>query len=712
MTIPFLDIFKRVKARFRQAAVRPVTPPARGVPVEKKPSSERLSKTVMPNKARPATAAPDAYRGAGAAAPNTKLPESGLRMGGKRDLPPAVALALQPKVERAISLKLSDFLEQVPKGFLKSADTFNTNRRILLKASEIEKGMATGRPAVSMATIYEQAPEIFMHSLPAGDATDVELPLDKVMEQFQSVHVREDQERDQDVPQLETPFLQVTIEDTERFGTTVAALQTSAHPPVKVEPATAKTLSTAEPEPVARETAASPTSQPRGIPLDPPVSRLPKQPPVPQPESAGATRIPFQLPPSGAGASALEKVPASSGPPVPNPLPKTPAPARIPFKISPPSDALRPKLTLVPGVERPASEAKPEAAVEAVAPPPSVAQSDDGKIALGLQAIMQALPAFQLKDGAETIPADVRVELPLSQVEPQLAGGRVEIPAKTFQAAVPEKYREFFVVDATETPVLLPLQEILKNLPASALKMRADQEVVQAREIIETPFSIKAAEDAKRFSGPSATGQTLGEVEAEARKTEESPVSKPADAAQKKEEKPAAAPEGSASAAKPEEKAKIKAGEKVAEPGTAAQPATTGEKKTESKSEEKNEAKQVVEKASALPGVAACSVTFSDGLSLAGNLPVEVEAEGLCAMAPSLLERIDRHMRDTKLGPLTSMTLHGAKSPVTFFMKGNVCLTVLHAGGDLAAETQDRLAEMAKELSRTYSQPEAVHVDH
>ena len=706
MTIPFLDIFKRVKARFRQTAVRPVAAPARGVPVEKKPSSERLSKTVMPNKARPATAAPGAYRGAGAAAPNTKLPELGLRAGGKRDLPPAVALALQPKVERAISLKLSDFLDQVPEGFLKSADTFDTKRRILLKASEIEKGMAMGQPAVSIATIYEQVPEIFMHSLSAGDATDVPLPLDKVMEQFQSVHVREDQERDQDVPQLETPFLQVTIEDTERFGTTVAALQTSAHPPVKVEPATARTLSTAEPELVARETAASPTSQPRGIPLNPPVSPLPKQPPVPQPESAGATRIPFQLPPSGAGASALERVPASSGPPVPNPLPKIPAPSRIPFKISPPSDALRPKLTLVPGMERPASEAKAEAEAEVAALPPSTAKSADGKIALGLQAIMQALPAFQLKDGAETIPADVRLELPLSQVEPQLAGGRVEIPAKTFQAAVPEKYREFFVVDATETPVLLPLQEVLKNLPASALKMRADQEVVQAREIIETPFSIKAAEDAKRFSAPPATGQTLGKVEAEAKKTEESPVSKPADAAQKKEEKPVAPPAGSAAAAKPEEKAKIKAGEKVAEP------ATTGEKKTESKSEEKNEAKQVVERASALPGVAACAVTFSDGLSLAGNLPAEVGAEGLCAMAPSLLERIDRHMRETKLGPLTSMTLHGSKSPVTFFMKGNVCLTVLHAGGDLAAETQDRLAEMAKELSRTYSQPEAVHVDH
>jgi hypothetical protein len=45
-------------------------------------------------------------------------------------------------------------------------------------------------------------------------------------------------------------------------------------------------------------------------------------------------------------------------------------------------------------------------------------------------------------------------------------------------------------------------------------------------------------------------------------------------------------------------------------------------------------------------------------------------------------------------------------------MKGNVCLTVLHAGGDLAAETRNELAEITKELSRTYTQPETAHVDH
>jgi predicted regulator of Ras-like GTPase activity (Roadblock/LC7/MglB family) len=123
-------------------------------------------------------------------------------------------------------------------------------------------------------------------------------------------------------------------------------------------------------------------------------------------------------------------------------------------------------------------------------------------------------------------------------------------------------------------------------------------------------------------------------------------------------------------------------------------------------------AKDVVVRATALDGVAACSITFEDGLSLAGNLPDDVQVGGLCAMAPSVLHRINRHTVDTKLGSLMSMTLHCRESQMSFFMKGSVCLTVLHDGGDLAFDTHHKLAEMANDLSRTYSQPETVHVDH
>jgi predicted regulator of Ras-like GTPase activity (Roadblock/LC7/MglB family) len=630
-------------------------------------------------------------------------------------LPPAVALSLQPKVERAISLELSDILEQVPSGYVKPRETFDSSRRILLKASEIEKGMADGKPTVSLATIYEQVPEIFLHGFPGGETPHVPLPYEKVLEQFNKVQVRSDQVCEQAVPQVETPILQVTIEDKDRFGTTMEPPQTSAFPPVKVEPATAKTLSSAEPEPAVSETVARATPTQRGIPLSTPAVATPES---PGPD-AGPTRIPFRLPPNGMGASASERVPASSGPPIPTGAPKGPTSARLPFKISAPCDDLRPKLTLVPGVEAPEEvAAKPAQS--------STPKKDQAKIGLSLQAIMQNMPAFQLNGNPETIPTDVRVEFPLSLIEAQLATGRVAIEAKTFQAAMPGNFREIFIVDSSETPVLLPLQEVLKNLPSAALKMRDDQEEIEIGASFETPFLVKAKEDEQRFRVSSA------------------PVSKPSEkpateTASEKTRPDATAPEKTeevkAKTTETPEPLEASVPERVAEVAhqddAALEKAASISKKEAEASEEqdeaglepappldikgrkeKNEAKEVMARVNALPGVAGSCLTFADGLGLAGNLPAEAAADGLCAMAPSLLQRIERHMLDTKLGSLTAVTLHCTKSPVTFFMQGNICLTVLQAGGRLAPETQDELVNMTKELSRTYSQPETAHVDH
>src|SRR5204862_2180290 len=104
--------------------------------------------------------------------------------------------------------------------------------------------------------------------------------------------------------------------------------------------------------------------------------------------------------------------------------------------------------------------------------------------------------------------------------------------------------------------------------------------------------------------------------------------------------------------------------------------ATTDEEKTEQKAgdrplrtplqvaldtDEKLDAKGVVALVNKIPGVKACAVLFGDGLALAGGLPAELETDGLCAMAPSLLQRVENHLVDTKLGPLRGMTLSCVK---------------------------------------------------
>jgi predicted regulator of Ras-like GTPase activity (Roadblock/LC7/MglB family) len=110
--------------------------------------------------------------------------------------------------------------------------------------------------------------------------------------------------------------------------------------------------------------------------------------------------------------------------------------------------------------------------------------------------------------------------------------------------------------------------------------------------------------------------------------------------------------------------------------------------------------------------VKACAITFSDGLSLAGELPAEIAAEGLSAMAPGLLERIAQHLREAKLGSLVAVTLYTSGSAISFFAQGNICLTALHAAGSLTPETRAQIAELVKKLSRAYAQTETPNVDH
>src|ERR1051326_8349982 len=213
MTIPFLDLFKKFSGRGATATEEPTpaTTPAR---VVKKPASERLHKTVLPHATR-SFSAPDMFRSAsaGAAPRQTTTPKRST----SSPLPPALARALEPKLERTISLRIADFIEGVPAGYMKPVEILDAAVRVSLKASEIEKGMPEKQPTISLSSLYQQVPEIFLRGVRPDDDTRVALPYDKVLEQFKSANVRGDQVRDPAVPQLETPILKATIQDSEKI---------------------------------------------------------------------------------------------------------------------------------------------------------------------------------------------------------------------------------------------------------------------------------------------------------------------------------------------------------------------------------------------------------------------------------------------------------------------------------------------------------------
>src|SRR6476620_4784755 len=256
MTIPFLSYFKRSKGNgaVKEAAPKPELPPL------EKPDSERFSKTVMPNATR--TMAPqDPFEMAarattlGVQAPpvattggprTVSFSPNSSAMAAQRDLPPAVLLALEPQVERVISIELGDVIGGIPEGFVKPTESIDTTRRVLLQAAEVEKGMATGKPTVMLATVYQQMPEVFIRKIDAADTSVLTLPFNKVLDAFAKMHVRSDQERAHAVPQVETPFLKVTLEDNETFGTVSEPLETFDLPPVRMQPPTAEAFAAAE----------------------------------------------------------------------------------------------------------------------------------------------------------------------------------------------------------------------------------------------------------------------------------------------------------------------------------------------------------------------------------------------------------------------------------------------------------------------------------
>lgn len=695
MNIPFRDLFMKVRERVSSGRAKaPAAPAAIPAPLNKT-EGDKFAKTVVPNAVRTIAADPTAPERDALPAGGPRIVSFGRAPANPRarDLPPAVALALEPNVERVLSLALTDVLDHIPAGHIKPRESFDVSRRVLLKASEVEKGMAVGRPTVALATLYQQMPEIFMHPVPAADSAVVSLPFEKVIGELSNLHMRNDQQTEI-VPQVETPFLQVTIEDNEKFGTRMEPITITEMPAVRVELATAQALAAAQPEAMATEKFVP--SQPRRI--APEVSDEKAEESVPEARSAATSipearaRIPFPpadtapassngttLSPNGTGEPAQTRVPASGGPPVPTSAPV--APTRIPFKLSVPTalgetpaatsalglGALGAEPTLLPATESVMAVAQDQAA------------NAGPVVTLSLLPILRSLPPMQAKQDPTDISADAKISFPMALVAPQLASGKVVIQPRDFHQALTPEFQKYFDAAAVDAPVQLSLPDVLSNLPGDALRMRDDQEVIKQDEVFETPFSAKAAEDAARFSSPASPA---AETKLEA--ATPAVITKPG-------VKTPAEPE---KASTPEVKMPTVEAPKAEE--TAA----------------KFEAKDAITKACALTGVASCSLIFADGLSIAGNIPSEMGMEGVSAVAPTLLKKIEKHMLDTQLGGLTCITIHGEKSPVSLFLRGNVCLTAVHNGAEIDATSRQELARMTEELSHTYTQPETAHVDH
>ncbi len=767
MNLSFLRFFKKDRTD-DDGNVAVATPP----PPLEKPASERLGKTVMPSTARvrgvepavlfepapsslPALVPPPVPS---AIAPAAPAPARRISLGNSGDVVAAPSPGMTGG-ERMISLPLADLGPHLPPGLLQTTP-IDPDQHVAFKASELEKGMAHGRPTALVRSIYQQAPDYFIGTVGENDEREVPLPFGKVLEQFSAFQVRPDQLMEKTVPQMETPFLKVTLEDEKRHGTSGPTLAPGA---VRNEPAPAAVAPPRPvtppkpPQPVAPPDVTAPKT-PRPIRLPLPNEARQSSDQAPPAASGGSSPAPLttkKISPNGMGAPASEKVPASSGSPISTPLPSPlapPPPARVPLKVSPPSNDLREIF-------------QPSTAASVLKPAAPMAFSREGpRVHLSLRNLLRGISPFQLsfEGPVDEIPEAVMLEVPFSIIDSQLSLGRVSLSPAQFQAALPEEYRARVKIEDPHVPIALPLQEVLQNLPNESLQLRGDQEEIEVTESFETPFSTKAAEDATRMkvaagpihkadfkpaaaaplvpapaaevAEPESPVKTDSKAEPTLRAAKVAPKLAPAagvaapgaSAPVEPEVKPfpiaaaKAVPTPAAEATSPRPGAATpatieratpatieRAAPATAEPATAvtAEPATRTALQDLFETDDALDAKAVVAHASRLPGVSACAIVFADGLSLAGNIPAEYQAEGLCAIAPAIVKRLEDQVDGTHLGQLDGVTLFCAKAPISFFAHGNICLAALHSAAEIGSEIRTRLAKTAQELSRIYAQP-------
>ncbi len=710
MKLSFLRFFKWARGVQPAVAESPALP-ARMID---KPTSERFGHTVMPNVSRFVGLTPQsdsseprlAEIAAGMSMPTSAVAQGYGSATSITSSPRAISLgnltvrtggsegAKETASERTISLQLADIAPHLPEGLLKAAST-NLCQRVSLRASELERGMSSGHPSVQLRAIYQQAPDFFTCPIDLADETEVALPFGKVLEQFTALQVRSDQVSEVPIAEVQTPFLQVTLEDGKRFPAASAPVPPPA-PSVPEQPAVSETAPAGPirlplPPEAQRIIPASASAPATPVQIDP--TRAPA-PTSGQSASTAQTSAPaprtgaIKFSPNGTGEPASERVPASSGPSVPTPLSSpvasAPAPAAAPkiaFKITPPPNEVL-------------SAIAPQTAAPAAPGTPPGASSGGPRISLPLVNILRGIAPAQLSGAREEVPETVRIEIPFSVVQPQLSLGKVAISPSQFQGALPEEWRSHFKIEDMETPIPLDLQEVLRNLPNDSLQIRSDQEAADVGSFFETPFSQKAAEDAARL--------TTAAVE---------PAAKPKIA-------PAPVMTGTAlpgptgtpqftALPKVALKAPTQPGSPIPATAPVVPPAAAGGRtalQVEFDTDEVIDPKAVVNRVSALPGMKACAIVFSDGLSLAGNLPAEYEADALCAMAPAIMKKIGEQMGGAKLGGLNSLTVFCAGAALSLFTGGNICLATLHgAGEEIRSEVRVRLGRIADGLSRTYA---------
>lgn len=549
--------FKK-KADDEQAEEAPVTPPPPApnvtkpgpapigaAPGQTPPVVTRTARTVMPNTVRPVslrgdTAKPQIPSARPAPVMTRPISMPGISPAAPVAAPPppeeielAPPVPVEPSptmVGKTIALELGDFLDRIPGSFLKQGP-FDLKRRIEFQATDLYSDLSRGRASVPVSIISRTVPDIFAKQVSETEDVEIQLPLQKLVEQIGDFQTRTDQIAPEQVAEIETPFLQVAKEDLAKFpgkgpvAPPVAAVPPPAPvapPPAPVAPPPAPVAPPPAPIPVAVAPPPAPAiapppviPAPMAIPapaVPPPVAAIPAAGPAPvQPAGplAPPTRrtaapiIPGKRPPATVRASVSGGKIRLSGPAIPARIspaqpgaaaptaptaPVAPPPLAQPGVPPPPPVAPAPATALKPAVMKPI----PAPPSGPVAPP----QKEEKKVTRRIQ-----IPGIQLKkpDGTPGTATPVASTPPPSATPPPPPSlkvpGAFPMPAAPAPIAPPPAP---VAVTPPPPPVAAPVPAAIAPTPMSMPKPPG---------LTPSPVAIPSAETAPVQVG---SGQEIG----------------------------------------------------------------------------------------------------------------------------------------------------------------------------------------------------------
>lgn len=406
--------------------------------------------------------------------------------------------------DAVVRLELGDFVDRIPSNFLASAN-YDRHQTVEFLVSELYSDLSKGRATVPASIIYRKCPEIFARAVSDTEDVEVHLPMHRVVEQMSATFtMRQDQTPEESVAEIETPFLQVALEDNARLpkapGTSVGAtvravgLPPGQRPPMpSIPPPTVHNGE--DPRALRKTKQISPIS-----PLKQPVETRPVAAPTAQ--SAGpinaSKRPPSTVRASVAGGKIRLSAPGGDKPAAPADVPRSAEAGEQPPKVYPaapprvasvsPSHQVTKKtarIQIPPISLRPAPPGapRPPATPEARTPPPAAARGPEP-----LTSFKPAGPAgsplsTQPPTFRSTPPPPSYVKPPPPSFSPPRSPG---VPETSLIAHPPVAKKEPPV--AKDQLIEMSLAAVLRGFPSTALVVEPTSVPDSAR--ISLPFGL------------------------------------------------------------------------------------------------------------------------------------------------------------------------------------------------------------------------------